>query len=169
MRGPMFRIMMAALLTASAVAGCRNDREMEAELERWRGNWQCLSRNEEGTRIPEEEAREITLTVGGTLYHFRWGDNFDELGRYVFHPDQDPKALDVHIESPPEMKGRVVYLIYKMEGDRLMIAHREDQKRPTDFSSEPDSGQTVEVWERIKPPPTEEAEPEDDQDDEQRE
>jgi hypothetical protein len=50
------------------------------------------------------------------------------------------------------MRGRVVRLIYSLDGpDRIVLAHREDGKRPTTFSAEPDSGQTLEVWQCIKP------------------
>ena len=167
----MKRQMLLGLVAATVVAGCSNEGGgekqgfeaqagdytaeeralLEEELARWRGRWRCLSRNEEGNLVPDEEVEGITLTVGGTMYHFQWGDDFDEFGRYKFHPDQNPKAMDVHIDDPPDMKGRVVYLIYQMDGDRLLLSHREDNTRPTDFIAEPESGQTVEEWVRVRP------------------
>ena len=145
---------VAALVVAASVFGCSNQtdsRMMQEEIEKWRGRWQCVARIEGGEPIPEEEAATITLTVGGTLYHFRWGDDFDELGRYTFHPDRDPKVMEVAIESPPELAGRRIQVIYKIDGDTLLLAHREDMTLPKDFTSDPESGQTLEIWKRVKP------------------
>ncbi len=155
MRKAAIRVLFAASLFAAAGSGCTPAGEdpaaVAAEVERWRGTWHCLQRNQEGTLFPKEDVATIRLTMGGTLYHFEWGDDFDEFGRAKFFPSQSPKAMDVDIESPPEMAGRVIRLIYKFEGDRLILAHREDGERPRDFTAEPDSGQTVEVWARQRP------------------
>lgn len=137
-----------------AMAGCTSGPDAElaaAEMEKWRGRWQCVSRIEEGKPLPAEEAARITMTVGGTLYYFRWGDDFEELGRLRFLPDRDPKVLEVTIESPPSMAGLVIKLVYRMDGDDLMLAYREDQTLPTEFTSTPESGQTLEVWKRVHP------------------
>lgn len=149
------RSIAAAVTVLVALSGCSKqsdsqDAELVAqEIERWRGTWRCIERNEEGELVPAEEVALIKLTVGGTMYHFEWGDDFDEFGRYEFRPGTNPKQLDIHIESPPEMAGRVIRLIYRMDGDELMLVHREDGQRPTEFSAEPDSGQTEEVWKKI--------------------
>jgi uncharacterized protein (TIGR03067 family) len=140
-----------ALSSACTQPSTGEDAEvLKQEIARWQGTWRCVERNEEGELVPEEEVALIKLTVGGTLYHFEWGDDFDEFGRYVFRPGSNPKQLDVHIESPPEMAGKVLKLIYRMDGDELMLVHREDGERPSEFSAEPDSGQTEEVWKKIR-------------------
>jgi uncharacterized protein (TIGR03067 family) len=137
-----------------SMAGCTSGPDAElaaAEMEKWRGRWQCVTRIEEGSPIPAEEAAQITLTVGGTVYHFRWGEDFDELGRYRFLPDREPKVIEATIESPPEMAGRVIPLIYRIDGDDMTFVHREDLTLPKEFTSDPESGQTLEVWRRIRP------------------
>lgn len=152
MRWPVV-LALAGLASLSACTKESNPADAELlaqEIERWRGTWRCIERNEEGELVPEEEVALIKLTVGGTLYHFEWGDDFDELGRYEFRPGSNPKQLDIHIESPPEMAGKVIKLIYRMDGDELMLVHREDGERPTEFSAEPDTGQTEEVWKKIR-------------------
>lgn len=148
-------LLPALLLLPSA--GCERgpDPEIVAqEMERWRGRWQCLSRIEEGNPIPAEEVAKITLTVGGSVYHFRWGDDFDEMGRYAFLPGKDSGVLQATIESPPEMAGRVIPLLYRLDGDDLTLVHREDLTLAKDFTSDPESGQTLERWKRIRPPAT---------------
>jgi uncharacterized protein (TIGR03067 family) len=152
MRWPIAAALSAlALLGACTSKDTSEDAELLAqEIERWRGTWRCIERNEEGELVPQEEVALIKLTVGGTMYHFEWGDDFDEFGRYEFRPGSNPKELDVHIESPPDMAGKVLKLIYRMDGDELMLVHREDGQRPTEFSAEPDSGQTEEVWKKIQ-------------------
>ena len=143
-------ITAAGCTRASDSSGGEDPRLVAEEIERWRGRWRCIERNEEGELVPEEEIALIKLTVGGTIYHFEWGDDFDEMGRYAFYPSRNPKQVDVLIESPPEMAGRVLHLIYKIEGNELTLAHREDGSLPTDFSAEPDSGQTEEFWKKIE-------------------
>lgn len=151
-----WRIAVVGLIAASGctrasdVVGGEDPQLIAAEIERWRGTWRCIERNEEGELLPEEEVASIKLTVGGTLYHFERGEDFDELGRYTFYPSQDPKAVDIHIESPPEMAGQTIRVIYKIDGNEMMLAHREDGTRPTDFSAEPDSGQTEEFWKKVE-------------------
>jgi uncharacterized protein (TIGR03067 family) len=142
---------LAVLLGLASCTAEENPALMAQELERWRGTWRCVERNEEGKPVPLEEVNKIKLTVGGTLYHFEWGEEFHEFGRYKFYPSREPKEMDITIESPPDMAGREIRLIYKIEGDQLTLAHREDGQRPKDFTAEPDSGQTKETWKKVKP------------------
>ncbi len=103
----------------------------------------------DGERTPDEKLKAIKLTVEENNYHFQNGD-FHERGTYRFDPSQEPKALDIVVGDGEQDK--VYLVIYKVEGDKLTICLRSDNKtRPMEFTGKQGSGCVLEVWQREKP------------------
>jgi uncharacterized protein (TIGR03067 family) len=144
----MRTILLAALAAAFGVSACAADKAVEGEIAKWQGTWRAVSFEHDGKPTPPEKLKSIQLTVSGDTYHFQNGD-FHERGTYKFHPDQDPKALDIVVGEGPD-KGKVYLVIYKVEGNRLTICLESDNKhRPKQFTGKAGTGCVLEHWQRV--------------------
>ena len=139
----------------SATGAGEDPAMVAAEMAKWQGTWRCVERNEEGTLLPDEDVTKISMKIDENVFEFQWGSEFREAGHYTLYPSATPKAVDIMIESPDELAGRRLKLIYRMNGDATTMTtiHREDGQRPSEFTAEPDSGQTEEFWRKVVPPP----------------
>ncbi|MEX0676569.1 MAG: TIGR03067 domain-containing protein [Pirellulales bacterium] len=138
----------AALAAAFAVSAHADEKAVENEIAKWQGTWKAVSMEHDGKSTPPEKLKPIKLTVDGANYHFQNGD-FNERGAYKFHPDQEPKALDIVVGEGPD-KGKVYLVIYKVEGDRLTICLESANKnRPKQFTGKAGTGCVLEAWQRV--------------------
>jgi uncharacterized protein (TIGR03067 family) len=137
--------LMAVVLVASVQA---DEKAVKEEVAKWQGTWNAISMQHDGKLTPQEKLKPIKLTVEGASYHFQNGD-FNEHGTYKFHPDQDPKALDIVVGEGPD-KGKAYLVIYKVEADRLTICLESDNKnRPKQFTGKAGTGCVLEEWQRV--------------------
>jgi uncharacterized protein (TIGR03067 family) len=150
MKGLFVLAVVAAIASYARAAGDSAEGAADAEARKWQGTWRAVSFEHDGKQTPTEKLKPIRLTVEGTAYHFQNGD-FSERGTYQFHPDADPKALDIVVGQGPD-KGKVYLVIYQVEGDRLTIClESENKHRPKEFTGKAGSGCVLEHWQRVAP------------------
>lgn len=135
-----------------AIANDPTDEADKKDIAAWQGTWQAVSFLEDGKQKPAEELKKITLAVKGTDYHFQNGNvNFSEHGSYTFRAARNPKELDILVGDGAD-KGKIYLVIYKVDGDRLTICLRADNKsRPREFTGKAGSGCVLEEWKRVEP------------------
>jgi len=123
------------------------DEAVDAEIKALQGTWTAVSFEHDGKQTPAESLAKIKLTVEGSKYHFQNG-TFSEHGEYQFHPDHDPKQLDIVVGDGAD-KGKVYVVIYKVKGDDLSICLQTDNKaRPKEFTGAEKTGCVLEIWKR---------------------
>jgi uncharacterized protein (TIGR03067 family) len=142
-------------LATALVAGCllaadSADQAAQRDIDKWQGAWQAISMEDNGQLTPPEALKKIKLTVTGTDYHFQNGA-FNERGSYRFFATKNPKELDIVVGDGAD-KGKVYWVIYKVEADELTICLESANKnRPKQFTGKSGSGCVLEVWRRAKP------------------
>ena len=114
------------------------------ELERLQGEWIAISVVKNGEPLPANflafgkrvcKGNHVLVTFGSPMV--------DALAKT--HGDRD---VDYLIQGGP-MKGQNQFGIYKIEGDVATFCMAEPGfPRPTDFTSEPGSGNTLTVWKK---------------------
>ena len=121
-------------------AAARTD---EAEVQKLHGKWIVEDFQYNGApverlkdAIREFKAGKYTLTP-------KAGDAIE--GNLILDATKQPKTIDL------DVNGRVLKGIYELEGDLLKMCYNlNDEVRPTEFASKPDSGLIVVVHRREK-------------------
>jgi len=143
----MKTLLLMAWMTLFFANSANAEDTTKTDVAAWQGKWQAISMETDGKQSPADDLKKISLSVQGTDYTFRNGD-FQEHGTYRFLPNTDPRQLDIVVGDGAD-KGKVYLVIYRVEGDRLTICLRSDNKqRPTQFTGKAGSGQVLEVWQR---------------------
>lgn len=141
------------IVAVGALLGGDDPRESaaEADTEALQGTWEMVSLEINGQKIPEHQVRTSRLVIQGHRYTPLYDDRVISE-RFTLDPSRTPRQIQFTYINGPR-KGETVKGIYKLEGDRYIMcrAMGEDDDRPTDFTSRPDSGQALVVWRRAKP------------------
>ncbi|MBU6400771.1 MAG: TIGR03067 domain-containing protein [Verrucomicrobia bacterium] len=137
-------IRSAAPATTGRSAMTRAER---LELEKLQGPWKFVSLEVEGDRKPENDFGKYSVVFKGDQWIVSEGARVAAQTTVVLDPSTNPKSLDAF---PPPGKGQPIHGIYLLEGDKLTICDRGEDtgERPTEFSSEPNSGLVLIVYKR---------------------
>lgn len=122
---------------------------IEAELARFQGTWQLISAETEGKKAPEENVKQITVTIKGNTHTVRFGKEVVAHDvSFEIDPSKSPKwTTDTLNEGPG--KGKQIRGIYKLEGETLTSCVAPVGKdRPTEFSAKPGTENTLRVFKR---------------------
>jgi len=143
-----FWLPLAAFCVAAAPPA--ND-VSKKDLQKLQGDWAAVSMVVDGVVSSDDEAQSLFRTVKGnayTLFFFK-----KAFVRYTFTIDatKQPRTIDAKtVPSSPQAKPLLG--IYKFDGGRWVTCFAAPGKeRPKDFTSKPDSGNQLSVWEREKP------------------
>jgi uncharacterized protein (TIGR03067 family) len=124
------------------------DETTAQELERQQGTWQVVSSIRDGMEGDPEIVASIRRIVTGD--HVVWerdGKPFSG-STIVVIPGTDPRGIDVIPDGGPA-RGKRVLGIYKFDDERLVLCMADaDQPRPTTFSAETASRQTLMVFKK---------------------
>jgi uncharacterized protein (TIGR03067 family) len=115
------------------------------DLERMQGTWASVSYTVDGKAWGDADRTTLKLTIKGDESTIVIGTR---TARRTYRIDaaKKPRALDIAV-TDGDGKGTTKPAIYQFDGEHLMICIGA-KSRPTDFSSKPGSGQTLEVWKR---------------------
>jgi uncharacterized protein (TIGR03067 family) len=127
---------------------------LRKEREDFQGAWKFLAAEEKGKPIPGEQLQEgiadrtwvfcedkLLLPAGDTQVQ----------ATCRLDPFTNPKTIDLTPTNGPDM-GKTIRGIYVLEKDGFTLClNRRDGKRPTEFTTAPDSGQTILLFQRAKP------------------
>ena len=146
------RLALAVLLLVGAGKPQDEDAkkaELARELARFQGTWQLVSAESEGKKAPEENVKQVTITIKGNTHTVRFGDEVVAHGvTFEIDPAKTPKwATDTINEGPG--KGKQILGIYKIEGDMLTSCVAPvGKERPAEFVAKEGSGHTLRVFKR---------------------
>jgi uncharacterized protein (TIGR03067 family) len=142
---------LAFVVAASSVLVLRasdSDRAAkEKDKVKLQGSWTTISIIDEGREEPKEAVKGLKLTIKGDKYIYVMGGR-SFAAAYKIDPAKTPKEMDVTFEEGPQ-KGKTMLSIYSLDGDDLKICGGD--KRPTEFTSQPNSQVVLFVFKRDKP------------------
>jgi len=154
-----------AVTLLAVAAGCMNrpaDRNADEEArktmnarqdyEALTGRWQLVKSIVDGKAVPEDEVRKTVLITDHDTFRFPADATVGTapLGRFTIDPTQTPKHVDTTAAAGPN-KGQVTRGIYEIidANNKRACWGRPGGPRPTDFTSVPGSGRTVQYWRLI--------------------
>jgi uncharacterized protein (TIGR03067 family) len=113
--------------------GAAQDESVKKELDSLQGAWQCVSFEEKGKALPEEQIKDLKLTFKGYKASHAGKDGKTEQATIKIDPFKKPKMIDLMVLTGPD-KGKTVQGIYMIEGDTLTICGGQvGRERPTEF------------------------------------
>ena len=108
--------------------------------------WNLVSAMEDGKALPQDKVKQTTIVVKGNTFHFPGlaEDATARAGTFKLDATKNPKEMDT-----TSVEKELTLGIYELEPDSYKVCFAPAGKpRPTDFSSEPASGQILQGWER---------------------
>jgi uncharacterized protein (TIGR03067 family) len=145
--------MLVYLVSAAALALVAADPEKEAAIKKglaaFQGVWTPVSMVEDGRPLSSERLSKVRLTIKGENFTFQTGTDSHD-GLYKIDPTRDPKELNIEVTRGDE-KGKVYLVIYKFEdGKMIQCMHKNNERRPREFTGEAGSENLYEVWRRVE-------------------
>jgi uncharacterized protein (TIGR03067 family) len=133
--------------TANVAASSARNREVDPDLDKLQGTWRIDSSIWNGVDDPEI-AKSVAVIFQGDKFIVVDRDGNRQTETIQLMPDQNPKSIDCTSQT----QGRQLPGIYSLEGDvfRWCSAGGASTIRPTTFSSQPGSKQSLMVLRRAK-------------------
>ena len=137
---------------ATAEAGASKTMNVKMDYEALTGRWQLVKSVVDGKPVPEDEVRKTVLITDHDTFRFPADAKVGTapLGRFTIDPSQTPKHVDTTALAGPN-KGQVTRGIYEIidANNKRACWGVPGGPRPTDFTSAPGSGRTVQYWRLI--------------------
>lgn len=116
------------------------------------GRWQLVKSVVDGKPVPEEEVKQTVLITDHDEFRFPADARVGTapLGKFRIDPTTRPKQVDSTALSGPD-KGKVTRGIYEVidANNKRACWGKPGGPRPTDFTSTPGSGRTLQYWRLI--------------------
>src|SRR5262249_34112963 len=145
----MRKTMLAlGLLAACAMAFAADDDQAKKDLKALQGTWTYGSHTVNGKQTPEENYKDMTLTIKDEKWEVKKGDKVVLAGTVKLDPSKKPKAADWTVTTEGDLKDKTALAIYKIDKDTF--EHCYGQERPEKFESKEDSKITHTVFKRAK-------------------
>ena len=116
------------------------------------GRWQLVKSIIDGTPVPEAEVAQTVLITDHDEFRFPADARVGTapLGKFTIDPTTKPKQVDSTALSGPG-KGKVTKGIYEIidANNKRACWGKPGGPRPTDFTSKPGSGRTLQYWRLI--------------------
>jgi len=129
--------------------------DTKKDQERLQGTWKATRVTVNGTEVPGEVLKSITVTIRGNEINTAFkGDDQDmnQKAGFKLDPSKKPKQIDLVPEDGPE-KGKRLEGIYEIEGDTFRMAIAPPVgggKRPENFNAGEGSTAFVMTFQRDK-------------------
>jgi uncharacterized protein (TIGR03067 family) len=120
----------------------------KTDLERFQGTWYLVAAVEDGNVLPQDKVKQETIVFKGDTFNFPGAaaDATSKAGTFKLDENKTPKEIDSISTDKVVMLG-----IYRMDDRGYKICFAPAGKpRPTDFSSQPGSGNILQSWGREK-------------------
>ena len=147
-------VLSAGAQESSDKTTTQGDRAMlvQRDYEALTGRWQLVKSIVDGKPVPEDEVRKTILITDHDTFRFPAdaGVGTAPQGRFTIDPTTTPKQVDSIALAGPD-KGQVTHGIYEIldASNKRACWSRPGAPRPTDFTSTPGSGRTVQYWRLI--------------------
>lgn len=116
------------------------------------GRWQLVQSTVDGKSVPAAEMAQTVLITDHDEFRFPADARVGTapLGRFTIDPTTRPKQVDSTALSGPD-KGKVTKGIYEIidANNKRACWGRPGGERPSDFTSAPGSGRTLQYWRLI--------------------
>jgi uncharacterized protein (TIGR03067 family) len=120
----------------------------KTDLDRFQGTWYLVSAMEDGKILPQDKVKQETIVFKGDTFRFPGSaaDATSRAGTFKLDETKTPKEID-----SISTKKEVLLGIYRMDDNGYKICFAPAGKpRPTDFASQPGSGNILQSWGREK-------------------
>jgi uncharacterized protein (TIGR03067 family) len=132
------------------LAACNRQQPQAAapktDLDRFQGTWYLVAAVEDGNVLPQEKVKGETIVFKGDTFQFPGSaaDATSKAGTFKLDENKTPKEIDSTSKEKVTMLG-----IYRMDDNGYKICFAPAGKpRPTDFGSQPGSGNILQSWGR---------------------
>jgi uncharacterized protein (TIGR03067 family) len=141
---PLVGVLLAVAMLGSD-SSMKTDDSTECGIE---GRWQATGYVVNGSNINLTSPYLLTNCDGRYIFS---GEGGSGQGRYRIDPTRQPPHLD-RIASSGRNQGKALKFIYRIDGDRLWVAHiaigeADERRRPQSFD---DDGVYIETYKRVK-------------------
>ena len=132
------------------LAACNRQQPQAAapktDLDRFQGTWYLVAAVEDGNVLSQEKVKGETIVFKGDTFQFPGSaaDATSKAGTFKLDENKTPKEIDSTSKEKVTMLG-----IYRMDDNGYKICFAPAGKpRPTDFGSQPGSGNILQSWGR---------------------
>jgi uncharacterized protein (TIGR03067 family) len=127
-------IVIVAMLALVAVSAAQDD-AVRKDLDSLQGVWQCVSLDEGGKAVAEEQLKDFKLTFKGYKASHPGKDGKTEQVTIKLDPSKKPKTIDMMLLTGAD-KGKTLLGIYAIEEDTLKICVAQPGRdRATEFKA----------------------------------
>ncbi len=142
--------LIGLIALAVTTAWAEDNAAVKKDKAQLQGEWTMVSGERDGQafsadfmkdskRVAKED--EVTVTIQGQLFM---------KAKFTIDPSKNPKTIDYAV-SGGRYAGSTQLGIYELDGDKVKYCFSSpDKERPTDFTTKPDDGRTLSVWQRKK-------------------
>ena len=121
----------------------------KTDLDRFQGTWYLVSAMKDGNVLPEDKVKQMTIVIKGDTFRFPGlaDDDTSREGTIKLDENKTPKEMD----TISTKKDVIMLGIYRMDDNGYKVCFAPAGKpRPTDFASQPGSGNILQSWGREK-------------------
>jgi uncharacterized protein (TIGR03067 family) len=120
----------------------------KTDLDRFQGTWYLVAAVKDGNVLPEDKVKQISIVFKGDTFRFTGlaEDDTSKEGTIKLDENKTPKEMDAISTNKEVMLG-----LYRMDDRGYKVCFAPAGKpRPTDFASQPGSGNILQSWGREK-------------------
>lgn len=145
----MTKWMCVTVLAAVAAVATADDKADKA-LEPFQGTWEVVSITQNGTAVPDDDAKALKLHVKGDERVVKAGDEVKSKATFTVDAAKSPKAIDIKVTDGP-LAGKTVRGIYELKDGTLTICVAlEGDGRPDDLTAKEGSNRLLQVFKKAK-------------------
>jgi uncharacterized protein (TIGR03067 family) len=138
-------------------ADTQKDKNVKEQTEMLQGAWRVVSAERDGSKVPDDEIKKITLIIKGDKLTARRTENASKPEERVYEmsftldPTKNPKWIDVTY-TDGERKGESSQGIYELneKDGTLKICMSRGTTRPMEFETKPDTQRHLMVLKKDK-------------------
>ena len=147
----LFGLLCPVFMFTIATADDAKDEAIKKDRQQIAGTWQIVELVVNGNPAKDEDARKLTVVNGNDgTWSLRSEGKEISRGTSTFDPTVKPKTIDF-TPAIGDAKDKLHLGIYELGEDvRKLCFAPAGKDRPTDFTSEPDSGHILVKFERVK-------------------
>jgi uncharacterized protein (TIGR03067 family) len=121
------------------------------------GEWQGIDFQTRGITVPDMKNRRWIFRVDQRIecdFSCNWHSQESQT-RFRLDPAKSPKQIDLVIHwRDPDWKDLTLLGIYSLDRERLTVCTNNKDKRPTEFKSTNENGNTLSTYQRVKGDPS---------------
>lgn len=122
----------------------------QKDAEALQGTWRLTAGEANGKALTDKDLKDGKLVLKGDRYTVTLAEKGTLTGTQKLDPKKEPKTIDI-VDASGSDKSKTSLGIYDLKGDEFHVVFALSGKaRPTKFATEPDSGQWLHVWKRVK-------------------